>query len=121
MFTIKDHLEISGDHLIIGKVDTISLAEEFGTPLYVMNESRVIENFSAYRKAFPDADIYYAAKANGSFAILRILAREGAGAEVFSYGELYMVLLAGILREKILFNGNSKTAVSYTHLTLPTI
>ena len=109
MFTIKDHLEISNDHLIIGKVDTISLAEQFGTPLYVTNESRVIENFSAYRKAFPDADIYYAAKANGSFAILRMLAREGAGADVFSYGELYMALLAGIPREKILFNGNSKT------------
>ncbi|MFA4958101.1 MAG: diaminopimelate decarboxylase [Candidatus Methanoperedens sp.] len=109
MFTIKNHLEISGDHLIIGKVDTVSLAEEFGTPLYVTNESRVIENFSAYRKAFPDADIYYAAKANGSFAILRMLAREGAGADVFSYGELYMALLAGIPREKILFNGNSKT------------
>ena len=109
MFTIKDHLQISDDHLIIGKVDTSSLAEEFGTPLYVTNESRVIENFSAYRKAFPDADIYYAAKANGSFAILRMLAREGAGADVFSYGELYMALLAGIPREKILFNGNSKT------------
>src|SRR5659263_33758 len=109
MFTIKDHLEISNDHLIIGKMDTISLAEKFGTPLYVTNESRIIENFSAYRRAFPDADIYYAAKANGSFAILRMLAREGAGADVFSYGELYMALLAGIPREKILFNGNSKT------------
>ncbi len=109
MFTIKNHLEISDNHLTIGKVDTISLAEEFGTPLYVTNESRVIENFSSYRKAFPAADIYYAAKANGSFAILRMLAREGAGADVFSYGELYMALLAGIPREKILFNGNSKT------------
>jgi len=44
--------------------------------------------FSAYRKAFRDADIYYAAKANGSFAILRMLEEKGAGADVFSYGEL---------------------------------
>jgi len=109
MFTIKDHLEVKNDHLIIGGADTTELAQQYGTPLYVTNESRVIENFSAYRKAFPDADIYYAAKANGSFAILRILARQGAGADVFSYGELYMALLAGIPREKILFNGNSKT------------
>lgn len=109
MFTIKDHLEIHNDHLIIGGADTIDLSERFGTPLYVTNESRIIENFSAYKKAFPDADIFYAAKANGSFAILRMLAREGAGADVFSYGELYMALLAGIPREKILFNGNSKT------------
>lgn len=109
MFTIKDHLEIRNNHLIIGGADTTTLAEQFGTPLYVTNESRVISNFSAYRNAFPDADIYYAAKANGSFAILRMLARQGAGADVFSFGELYMALLAGIPREKILFNGNSKT------------
>ncbi|MCX9089643.1 MAG: diaminopimelate decarboxylase [Candidatus Methanoperedens sp.] len=109
MFTIKDHLEIKNNHLMIGGADTTVLAEQFGTPLYITNESRVIGNFSAYRKAFPDADINYAAKANGSFAIIRILAREGAGADVFSFGELYMALLAGIPREKILFNGNSKT------------
>ncbi|MDL5502160.1 MAG: diaminopimelate decarboxylase, partial [Candidatus Methanoperedens sp.] len=107
MFTIKDHLEIRNNHLMIGGTDTTVLAEQFGTPLYVTNESRVISNFSAYRKAFPDAEINYAAKANGSFAILRMLAREGAGADVFSFGELYMALLAGIGREKILFNGNS--------------
>ncbi len=109
MFTIKNHLEVLNAHLIIGKADTTVLAERYGTPLYVTNESRVVENFKAYRKAFPDADIYYAAKANGSFAILRILAREGAGADVFSYGELYMALLAGIPHDKLLFNGNSKT------------
>ncbi len=109
MFTIKDHLEIKNNHLIIGGADTVELGQQYGTPLYVTNESRVIGNFSAYRKAFPDADIYYAAKANGSFAILRILAKEGAGADVFSYGELYIALLAGIPGEKILFNGNSKT------------
>ncbi len=109
MFTIRNHLEVSKHHLIIGGVDATELAKQYGTPLYITNESRVIENFSAYRKAFPDADIYYAAKANGSFAILRMLARQGAGADVFSYGELYMALLAGIPHKKILFNGNSKT------------
>ncbi|MFA4934405.1 MAG: diaminopimelate decarboxylase [Candidatus Methanoperedens sp.] len=109
MFTIKNHIEIENNHLVIGKADTTELANQYGTPLYVTNESRVVENFRAYMKAFPDADIYYAAKANGSFAILRLLAREGAGADVFSYGELYMAMLAGIPREKLLFNGNSKT------------
>lgn len=109
MFTIKDHLEIKNDHLTIGKADTVELAEKFGTPLYVTSEKRIIENFQAYRDAFPDADIYYAAKANGSLAILRILAKQGAGADVFSYGELYIAIRAGIPGEKILFNGNSKT------------
>ncbi len=109
MFTIKNHLEVRNDHLIIGGADATELAQQYGTPLYITNESRIIENYSAYTKAFPDADIYYAAKANGSFAIMRMLAREEAGADVFSHGELYMALLAGIPREKILFNGNSKT------------
>ena len=109
MFIIENHIEIQDGHLVIGGADTTKLAEQYGTPLYVTNESRIIRNFQAYRTAFPDADIYYAAKANGSFAILRLLAREGAGADVFSYGEMYMALLAGIPREKIFFNGNSKT------------
>ncbi len=109
MFTIKNHLGINNNHLTIGSSDAVELAERFGTPLYVTNENRVLENFRAYREAFPDADIYYAAKANGSFALLRLLAREGAGADVFSYGELYIAQRAGIPCEKILFNGNSKT------------
>jgi len=109
MFTIDNHITIKNSHLLIGGTDTIELAEKYGTPLYVTNESRITENFLAYKNAFPEADIYYAAKANGSFAILRLLARVGAGADVFSYGEMYMALLAGIPREKILFNGNSKT------------
>ncbi len=109
MFTIKHHLEIQNHHLTIGGVDTIELAERLGTPLYVTNENRIIENFLSYKKAFPDADIYYAAKANANLAIMRILAKQGAGADVFSYGELYIALLSGIPKHKILFNGNSKT------------
>ena len=109
MFTIKNHLGLSNNHLMIGGSDTTELAEQYGTPLYVTNESRIIENYHAYTEEFPDADICFAAKANGSFAILRALARNGAGTDVFSYGELYMALLAGIPKEKILFNGNSKT------------
>lgn len=106
---IKDHLEIKNNHLTIGGVDTVELAYQYGTPLYITNESRVIYNFQSYKEAFPGADIYYATKANDSLAIMRILAKKGAGADVFSYGELYMALLAGIPREKIIFNGNSKT------------
>ncbi|KAF5422319.1 MAG: diaminopimelate decarboxylase [Candidatus Methanocomedens sp.] len=109
MFTIKNHLEKRNGHLIIGGVDTVDLVEEFGTPLYVTNEQRIRDNYRRYHQAFPEADLYYAAKANNNFTIMRILAQEGAGADVFSDGELYLALLAGIPREKILFNGNSKT------------
>jgi diaminopimelate decarboxylase len=109
MFTIKNHLEIENGHLTIGGVDAVELVERYGSPLYVTNEERVRENFRSYHDAFPEADLYYAAKANGNLTILRIMAEEGAGADVFSDGELYIALLAGIPKEKILFNGNSKS------------
>ena len=105
-----NHIGIQNHHLTIGGVDTVSLAQEYGTPLYVIDEKRIRENFRTFNSAFPDADIYFAAKANWNLSVLRILASEGAGADVFSDGELYAALLAGIPQERILFNGNAKTA-----------
>lgn len=109
MFTIKNHLEIEDGVLTIGGIAATKLIEEYGSPLYVTNEERLRDNFRRYRAAFPDDDLYYAAKANSNLTLLRIMAQEGAGADVFSDGELYMALLAGIPKEKILFNGNSKS------------
>jgi diaminopimelate decarboxylase len=103
------NLDMRGTNLTFGGADVVELAERFGTPLYVMDDQKIRQNFRAYRSAFPDAGIYYAAKANSNLAVLRILANEGSGADVFSAGELYLALLAGIPSEKILFNGNSKT------------
>ncbi len=108
MFGTKDHLRAEGGHLTIDGVDVVDLAEKFGTPLYVTSEQRLRENVRRYREAFPDAHIYFAVKANGNLAILRILAEEGMGADVFSAGELSLVRMAGMPMEKILFNGNSK-------------
>jgi diaminopimelate decarboxylase len=108
MFGPKAHLRSVDDHLFIDGVDCLQLAERFGTPQYVTSETRLRENFRNYRRAFRDADIYFAVKANGSLALLRILAGEGAGADVFSRGELFVAILAGISKDKILFNGNSK-------------
>jgi len=109
MFQHRTHLGIENGHLTIGGVDVVALAEKFGTPLYVTDESRIRANYQRFQSAFPDADIYYAAKANYNLSILRILAQEGAGADVFSDGELFCALKAGISPDKILFNGNSKT------------
>ena len=110
MFGTKDHLRAEGGHLTIDGVDVVDLAEEFGTPLYVTSEARLRANARAYREAFPEALIYFAVKANGNLALLRILAEEGMGADVFSAGELSLVRMAGMPMEKILFNGNSKRA-----------
>jgi diaminopimelate decarboxylase len=95
--------------LVFGGVDVVELAETYGTPLYVTDEDMVRNNFRSYNSAFESADKYYAVKANGNIAILKILASEGAGADVFSGGELQLVKSAGIPRDKILFNGNSKS------------
>lgn len=108
MFGTKEHLRARDGHLFIEDVDTVALAEEFGTPLYVTSEARLRENIRRYHAAFPDAEKYFAVKANGNLSILRILALEGAGADVFSAGELSIARLAGIPGDKILFNGNSK-------------
>ncbi|KUK44755.1 MAG: Diaminopimelate decarboxylase [Methanothrix harundinacea] len=108
MFGTKEHLRAQEGHLLIDGVDVVDLAGEFGTPLYVTSEKRLRENVRLYREAFPESWIYFAVKANGNLALLRILAEEGMGADVFSAGELSLVRMAGMPMEKVLFNGNSK-------------
>ncbi|MDD1720780.1 MAG: diaminopimelate decarboxylase [Euryarchaeota archaeon] len=110
-FGTREHIGQTKGHLTMGGVDTIDIARQHGTPLYITDEGRIRANYRRFAAAFPQADIYYAVKANGNLAVLRILAREGAGADVFSDGELYAALLAGITPERILFNGNAKTDV----------
>jgi len=110
---LPHHLTIEGGHLHIGGQDCVALAGRYGTPLYVTSEDRVLEQYAAYKKAlssrYPKVQILFAAKANGNLAILRALAREGAGADVFSSGELHLALDAGMAAENLLFNGSSKT------------
>src|SRR5512137_458850 len=108
MFETKAHLRAHDDHLFMEDADAVQLAKEFGTPLYVTSEARLRNNIRAYHCAFPDAEKYFAVKANGNLTIQRILAQEEAGADVFSCGELSLAGLAGIPKDKILFNGNSK-------------
>jgi len=110
---LPPHLGIREGHLTIGGLDCISLAERFGTPLYVTDQDRIIAKYSSYREAlasrYPRCQVLYAAKANGNLAILTALSREGAGADVFSSGELNLALAAGMQPGKLLFNGSSKT------------
>ena len=109
MFGPKSHLTTRNNHLFMEDVDCFALARQEGTPLYVTSEKRIRENIRAYQRAFPDADKYFAVKANGNLSILRILAQEGMGADIFSAGELSVVRMAGIAQDKILYNGNSKS------------
>ena len=71
------------------------------------SSSRVTKKPSGAR--YPKVQVLFAAKANGNLAIMRALAKLGAGADIFSSGELHLALEAGMAPEKLLFNGSSKT------------
>jgi diaminopimelate decarboxylase len=110
---LPQNLTIRNDHLWIGQHDTVELARTYGTPVYVTDEDRITWNYEQYAKAltalYPRTRILYAAKANGNLAVLRLLSRLGAGADVFSSGELHLALAAGMAKEGLLFNGSSKS------------
>ncbi|WP_254522778.1 diaminopimelate decarboxylase [Natrinema caseinilyticum] len=72
-----------------------SLADEYETPLYVLDLERVRENYRRVDAAFPDAEILYALKANALGDVLRALREEGAGLECASAGEAQRALEAG--------------------------
>jgi diaminopimelate decarboxylase len=86
------------------------LPEEFGTPLYVYSKNQIIQNYRAIEEPLKDLDhvVCYALKANANPAILKILAQEGAGADVVSGGELYLALKAGFPPSRITFAGVGK-------------
>lgn len=110
---LPSHLTIKDSRLAIGGVDCVSLAEEYGTPLYVTDLDRITGNVRRFHAAlaahYPDVQVLFAAKANGNLAVIRALAAEGAGADVFSPGELELALRAGMKPENLLFNGSSKS------------
>jgi len=95
--------------LFADEVDLTALADAVGTPFYCYSSGVLAQNYRAFRAAFPKALIAYSVKANGNLAVLRTLAREGAGADVVSGGELKKALVAGIPAGKIVFSGVGKT------------
>ena len=101
-------------HLTIGGIDAVTLAEEFGAPLYVLDEDRVRSNCRTYVQALAEympAGSYplFAGKAlcfNGLYPVLK---EEGMGADVVSPGEIYTALAGGFPAERLYFHGNNKT------------
>jgi diaminopimelate decarboxylase len=78
-----------------------ALAEEHGTPLYVMDHDRIRENFARFADAFDFAHVMYAAKANTGRAVLRTLSDAGADVECAAAGELHRALAAGVAPEDL--------------------
>jgi len=113
MLMLKKHFKTNArGQLIIGDISVGELVERFGSPLYVMDEQRIRENYRRFYKAFsdrwPSVLVCYALKANSNSAIVKILQSEQAGADVSSENELNIALRAGIHGSKMVFNGNHK-------------
>ncbi|GAA2603064.1 diaminopimelate decarboxylase [Streptomyces axinellae] len=99
----------------VGGLDVRELAEEFGTPAYVLDETDFRARCRAWREAFgPGADVFYAGKAFLSRAVVRWLHEEGLNLDVCSGGELATALAAGMPAERIALHGNNKSTEEIT-------
>jgi len=85
------------------------IAEEFGTPTYVVDEGDFRARARAFRDSFTGCDVFYAAKAFLSVEVARWVAADGLGLDVCSYGELACALRAGFDPTRIGFHGNNKS------------
>lgn len=114
------HLDVNTNgHLTVGGADAVELAEEFGTPAYILDEEVIRANCRTYLRAArehfgADALPLYASKALSFTAVYRIVAEEGLGIDCVSGGELYTAARAGFPAERIYFHGNNKTAADLT-------
>lgn len=101
------------ENLQIGGVSCRSLADEFGTPLYVYDESKIISQAKAAVTNFAsekfDTQVVYASKAFSSKTLFRLLADEGLGFDVVSGGELYCAIKTGVDMSEVYFHGNNKS------------
>lgn len=101
-------------HLTIGGVDTVALAQEYSTPLYVMDENQIRKHCRSFKNSIDqfyggNGLVCYASKAFSCKEMYRVVASEGLGVDVVSGGELYTAMAAGMDAKKICFHGNNKT------------
>lgn len=107
-------------HLTMSGVDTVELANKYGTPLYVMDESKVRESCRLYKSSierFYDGNglVCYASKAFSCKQIYRIAMEEGIGIDTVSMGELHTAMSVGFDPSKICYHGNNKTREELTY------
>ncbi|MGD6841480.1 diaminopimelate decarboxylase [Bacillus infantis] len=100
-------------HLEIGGMDTVELAKQFGTPVYVYDVALIRERARGFRQTFEElgvkSQVAYASKAFSSIAMIQLAEEEGLSLDVVSGGELYTALAAEFPVERIHFHGNNKS------------
>lgn len=104
----------SQDGLEIGGCDVTKLVQQFGSPLYILDEETLRtacrQYVEAMAKYYPGASqVLYASKAWSCLAICAIAFSEGLGIDVVSGGELYTALEAGVTADKLYLHGNNKS------------
>jgi diaminopimelate decarboxylase len=105
------NLRYIGKNLFIEKLLIVNILKKNKTPFYLYSENQIINNYLKFAKTFKKTNpiVCFAAKSNSNVAILKILGKLGAGADVVSGGELLKALKAGIKSNKIVFSGVGKT------------
>jgi diaminopimelate decarboxylase len=105
-----DHFEYVGGALCAEGVPLSSIASAVGTPFYCYSSATIERHFTVFSDAFADQDalVCFALKANSNLAVIRTLARMGAGADVVSEGEMRRALAAGVPADRIIFSGVGK-------------
>jgi len=99
----------AGGVLTLAGADVRDLAQEFGTPLFVLDEEDFRSRCRDFRQAFGESSaVFYAAKAFCSRGVLRWIAQEGLGVDVCTGGELEVALQAGVAPAMITFHGSNK-------------
>ncbi len=100
-----------GKELWCEDVSLTELAGKFGTPLYVYSRATLERHFRVFDEAFAGLAhiVCFAVKANSSQALLNLLAKRGAGADIVSGGELFRARKAGVPADRIVYSGVGKT------------
>ncbi|OIP73243.1 MAG: diaminopimelate decarboxylase [Oscillatoriales cyanobacterium CG2_30_44_21] len=102
------------DHLEIGGCDVVELVQQYGSPLYILDEVSLRLACQQYRDAFAkhyqgQSQVLYASKAWSCLAICAIAGSEGLGIDVVSAGEILTAIRAGVSPSLIYFHGNNKS------------
>ena len=108
IWPLTTHVDELG-RLCVGEMALTEVADEFGTPTYVIDEDDFRHRIRRYRAALPEARMVYAGKALLTTAVARWVAEEGAGLGVCSRGELATALIAGVDPNQIVLHGMATT------------
>ena len=108
IWPLTAHADDDG-RLCIGEVPLTDIADEFGTPTYVIDEADFRGRARRYRAALGNAEVLYAAKSLLTIAIARWAHEEGLGVDVCSAGELATAMAGGVEKAKIVMHGNAKS------------